>query len=67
MNRYNTYDIHDWNIYGWPGEFVYGDDMYIDDYYMEERWLPISGFETEYWVSNLARVWSVKERRRPEE
>lgn len=60
MNRYNTYDIHDWNIYGWPGEFVYGDDMYIDDYYMEERWLPISGFETEYWVSNLARVWSVK-------
>ena len=52
MNRYNTYDIHDWNIYGWPGEFVYGDDMYIDDYYMEERWLPISGL----WILLICSV-----------
>lgn len=56
-------DPHDWNINGWPGEFIYGDDVYIDDGYMEERWKPIDGFEGEYWVSNFARVWSVKSQR----
>lgn len=55
------YDIHDWNINGWPGEFVYGDNVYIDEYYFEERWKPINGFE-DYWVSNLARIWSSKTR-----
>lgn len=54
------YDIHDWDIEGWPGEYVYGEDMYIPDDYMGERWKPIRGFEHEYWVSNMARVWSIK-------
>lgn len=54
------YDSEDWDIEGWPGEFVHGDDIYIDDYHMGERWKPIKGFEDEYWVSNMGRVWSVK-------
>lgn len=51
------YDCHDWDIDGYPGEFVYGDYVYVDDYYMDERWLPIYTFPG-YWVSNKARVWS---------
>ena len=54
------YDSGDWDIEGWPGEFVFGDDMYVDDYYMEERWKPIPGYCRDYWVSNLGRVWSAK-------
>lgn len=56
-------DIHDWDIEGWPGECVYGDNVYVDDYYMGEKWKPIKHFENEYWVSNMARVWSVKTQR----
>ena len=56
-HRYNPY--HD----GYPGEFVYGDDVNIDDYYMEELWKPIKGFNGEYWVSDMGRVWSIKRRK----
>lgn len=58
--RKDSYHDYDWDNDGFPGEFVYGDHVYVDDYYMEERWKPIKGFEDEYWVSDLARVWSVK-------
>lgn len=58
----DRYECMDWDTDGYPGEFIYGDYMYIDDYYMEERWKPIDGFRMEYWVSNLARVWSMKNR-----
>lgn len=53
---------HDWDFDndGYPGGFVYGDDVYIDDYYMYERWKPIKGFENNYWVSDMGRVWSIK-------
>lgn len=60
--RENPYYDYDWDNDGYPGEFVYGEDAYVDDYYMDERWKPIRGFEREYWVSNLARVYSVKSR-----
>lgn len=65
MRYYNHDDVdlndpHEWDIYGYPGWVLFGDDMYIPDEYMEERWKPISGFEGRYWVSDCARVWSVK-------
>lgn len=56
------YECMDWDSDGFPGEFIFGDQMYIDDYYMEERWKPIDGFRSEYWVSNKSRVWSMKNR-----
>ena len=59
MNE-DRYECMDWDFDGYPGEFIYGDEMYIDDYYMEEKWKPINGFRMEYWVSNKARVWSMK-------
>lgn len=60
------FECDDWDIVGYPGEFVYGDDMYVPDYYMEERWLPIVEFPG-YWVSNKERVYgcSSTSRRRP--
>lgn len=57
MNFYN--DMYDFELYGWPGEYVYGDDIYVDDYYIEERWKPISECPT-YWVSDRARVYNTK-------
>lgn len=65
MHYYDYDDVnlnnpHEWDIYGYPGWVVYGDDMYIPDEYMDERWKPISGFEGLYWISDCARVWSVK-------
>ena len=53
-------DPHTWDTYGYPGWVLYGDDMYVPDEYMEERWKPIEGFEGYYWISDCARVWSVK-------
>lgn len=50
------YDCHDWDIDGFPGEFVYGDDCYVDDYYMDERWKRVQGFR-DYWVSDHGRVY----------
>lgn len=50
------YDCHDWDIDGFPGEFVYGDDCYVDDYYMDERWKQVRGFR-DYWVSDHGRVY----------
>lgn len=58
MYRYEN--AEDWNLSGYPGNYIFGDEIYIDDYYMDERWKPIRGFGLDYWVSNLARVWSVK-------
>ena len=58
--RDDPYHDYDWGNDGYPGEFVYGDLLYIDEYYMDERWKPVKGFENNYWVSDMARVWSVK-------
>lgn len=54
---YDYSDMHNWDIVGYPGEYVHGDDVYIDEYHMDERWLPIRYFP-EYWVSTKGRVWS---------
>lgn len=51
------YECHDWDVDGFPGEFIYGDDVYVDDYYMDERWKPDVDYR-EYWVSTKGRVWS---------
>lgn len=56
----DPYKDYDYDNDGYPGEFVYGDDTYVDDYYMDELWKPIRGFEGLYWVSDMGRVWSVK-------
>lgn len=56
---YCIYDL-DFDHDGYPGEYIYGDELYTEDYYMGELWKPIKGFDRQYWVSNLARVWSVK-------
>ncbi len=49
-------ECHDWDVDGFPGEFVYGDDYYVDDYYMDERWKRIRYFE-DYWISDHGRVY----------
>lgn len=54
---YDYSDMHNWDIVGYPGEYVHGDDIYIGDCYMDERWLPIRYFP-DYWVSNKGRIWS---------
>ena len=51
------YDGYDWDVDGFPGEYVYGDYGYTDDYYMDERWKRIWD-APDYWVSTKARVWS---------
>lgn len=54
------YDGYDWDIDGFPGEYVFGDrgySGYSDEYYMDERWKRIYDIP-EYWVSTKARVWS---------
>lgn len=55
MARY--YDGYDWDVDGFPGEYVYGDIGYVDDYYMDERWKRVVG-APDYWISTKARVWS---------
>lgn len=66
-NRYSCgwdlNDCHNWDLIGYPGEFVYGDDMYIPDYYMDELWKPVVNFENEYWISDYGRLWSIKKQR----
>jgi predicted XRE-type DNA-binding protein len=52
------WNCHDWDINGYPGEFVHGDDIYLGDFYMDERWLPIRGFYNAYWISTHGRIWS---------
>lgn len=51
------YDGFDWDIDGFPGEYVYGDYEYVDDYYKDERWKPVWDIPG-YWISTKARVWS---------
>lgn len=51
------YDGYDWDIDGFPCEYVYGDRVHVDDYYMDERWKPIY-YAPGYWVSNKGRVYS---------
>ena len=54
------YDGYDWDIDGFPGEYVFGDYGYsghFDEYYMDERWKRIYDIP-EYWISTKARVWS---------
>lgn len=48
---------YDWDFYGYPGEFVYGDERHIPDDYLDERWKRIDPMG-KYWVSDRARVWS---------
>lgn len=55
MARY--YDGYDWDVDGFPGEYVYGEYCYVDDYFMDERWKIDRDFP-DYWVSNRGRVWS---------
>lgn len=56
---HDIYDIHNFDIDGWPGDFVHGPDVYLDDEYMDERWKPIVDFPwPDYWISNKGRVWS---------
>ena len=50
------YDGYDWDIEGFPGEYIYGDDRYVDECYMDERWLRIRYFP-EYFISNYGRVY----------
>lgn len=50
------YDGYDWDVDGFPGEYVYGDSIYIDDFYMNARWKPIYGYPG-YWISNKAQVY----------
>lgn len=58
MNREIDYsDIHNWDLYGWPGEYIIGEDICLDDDHMDERWLRVKGFSN-YWVSNKGRLWS---------
>ena len=56
----NPYKDYDWDYYGYPGEYVFGDDAYIEDCYLDERWKPINGFCRKYWISNFGRVWSTR-------
>lgn len=54
------YDGYDWDIDGFPGEYVFGNYGYSghgDEYYMDERWKRIWD-APDYWVSTKARVWS---------
>ena len=51
------YDGYDWDVDGFPGEYVYGDLGCGDEYYMDERWKRVDGIP-DYWVSNKGRVWS---------
>lgn len=51
------YDGYDWDVDGFPGDFVYGDLGCDDDYYMGERWKRVWDLP-DYWVSNKGRVWS---------
>lgn len=61
--RYNEdYDeMYDWEIIGYPGWMLFGEDDYIPDEYLDERWkeTDIPG----YWVSDCERVWSEKKHR----
>lgn len=50
------YDGYDWDVDGFPGEYVYGSEVYVDDFYMDARWKPIYGYPG-YWVSNKAQVY----------
>lgn len=61
MRRYGLdySDIHNWDIIGYPGEYVYGEEVYIHEDCMDERWLPVKDFEDLYWVSNKGRLWSI--------
>lgn len=50
-------NCHEWDMYGIPGNFIYGDDVYSDDYYMDERWKRVRDFP-DYWVSDMGRLYS---------
>lgn len=56
------YDGYDWDVEGFPGEYVYGDDRYVEDTYMDERWLR-DVEEPQYWISNKGRTYSEQTRR----
>ena len=50
------YDGYDWDVDGFPGEYVYGDRYYIDDFYKDARWKPIYDYPG-YWISNKGQVY----------
>lgn len=56
------YDGRDWDVDGFPGEYVYGENTYVDDFYMDERWLP-DVTKPDYWVSNKGRAYSMQSKR----
>lgn len=47
----------DWDLNGFPGEYVYGDSVMLHDIYCDERWKRVVDFP-EYWISNYGRIWS---------
>lgn len=63
-HAHDHYDIHNYDIDGWPGEYIHGPDVYLDDYYMDERWKPVKDFPyPDYWVSDKGRLWSTRTER----
>ena len=51
------YDGYDWDLDGFPGEYVYGSDCYIPDEYMDERWKSVND-QPGYYISNRGRIYS---------
>lgn len=46
----------DWDLNGFPGEYVYGERL-MTDFYCDERWKRVRDFP-DYWISNYGRLWS---------
>ena len=53
------YDGRDWDVEGFPGEYVHGDDVCVDDFHMDERWMRDLD-HPDYWVSNKGHVYSAQ-------
>lgn len=59
----DRFDCHDYDIIGYPSEYVLGDEIYISEEDMDERWLPIQEYFGRYWVSDHGNVWDMKRKR----
>lgn len=61
--EHDRYDCHDYDIIGYPIEYILGDDFYISEDDMDERWLPIQEYFGRYWISDHGNVWDMKKKR----
>ena len=61
--EHDRYDCHDYDIIGYPIEYIVGDEFYISEDDLDERWLPIQDYFGRYWVSDHGNVWDMKNRR----